>query len=75
MSEPTYAAIARLLFTYADRLDAGDLAGMSALFEHATFRSVGADGIAAWLGGQPHVAAGARRARPHEKTRADDDDG
>ena len=37
--EPTYAAIARLLFTYAERLDAGDLDGMSHLFEHATFRS------------------------------------
>ena len=39
MSEPTYAAIARLLFTYAERLDAGDLDGMAQLFEHATFRS------------------------------------
>jgi 3-phenylpropionate/cinnamic acid dioxygenase small subunit len=40
MSEPTYAAIARLLFTYAERLDDGDLDGMAALFAHASFRSV-----------------------------------
>jgi 3-phenylpropionate/cinnamic acid dioxygenase small subunit len=39
MAESTYASIARLLFVYAERLDAGDLDGMSALFEHATFRS------------------------------------
>jgi 3-phenylpropionate/cinnamic acid dioxygenase small subunit len=39
MAECTYAAIARLLFTYAELLDAGDLDGMSALFADATFRS------------------------------------
>lgn len=43
MAEPTYASIARLLFTYAERLDAGDLDGVAALFEHATFRSKGSD--------------------------------
>jgi 3-phenylpropionate/cinnamic acid dioxygenase small subunit len=43
MDEPTYAAIARLLFTYAERLDAGDLDGMAALFAHATFRSAGGE--------------------------------
>lgn len=32
-------AITALIFTYAERLDAGDLAGVAALFEHATFRS------------------------------------
>jgi 3-phenylpropionate/cinnamic acid dioxygenase small subunit len=41
MTEPTYASLARLLFTYAERLDAGDLDGVAALFEHATFRSAG----------------------------------
>lgn len=39
MSESTYRAIARLLFSYAERLDAGDLDGMSALFAEATFRT------------------------------------
>jgi 3-phenylpropionate/cinnamic acid dioxygenase small subunit len=41
MPEPTYASIARLLFSYAERLDAGDLDGLAALFEHASFRSAG----------------------------------
>ena len=44
MAEPTYASIARLLHTYAERLDAGDLDGVAALFEHATFRSKGNEG-------------------------------
>ena len=39
MAEDTYAAIAKLLFVYAERLDAGDLDGMAALFAEATFRS------------------------------------
>jgi 3-phenylpropionate/cinnamic acid dioxygenase small subunit len=43
MNEPTYAAIARLLYTYAERLDAGDLDGMADLFAHATFRSTGGE--------------------------------
>jgi SnoaL-like protein len=37
--EPAYAAIARLVFGYADRLDAGDLAGMAAYFERARLRT------------------------------------
>lgn len=32
-------AIAALIFTYAERVDAGDLDGMAALFAHATYRS------------------------------------
>ena len=32
-------AIATLIFTYAERVDAGDLDGMAALFAHATYRS------------------------------------
>jgi 3-phenylpropionate/cinnamic acid dioxygenase small subunit len=32
-------AIAALIFTYAERIDAGDLDGMAALFAHATYRS------------------------------------
>lgn len=43
MAETTYASVARLLYTYAERLDAGDLDGMAALFEHATFRSQGSE--------------------------------
>jgi len=33
-------AIRALVFTYAERLDAGDLDGVAALFEHATWRSL-----------------------------------
>ena len=32
-------AIAAIIFTYAERIDAGDLAGVAALFAEATFRS------------------------------------
>jgi 3-phenylpropionate/cinnamic acid dioxygenase small subunit len=32
-------AIATLIYTYAERLDAGDLEGVAALFAHATLRS------------------------------------
>ncbi len=42
--EPVYAAIARLVFGYADRLDAGDLAGMAALFDRARLRTASGDG-------------------------------
>lgn len=39
MSEVTdRAAIEALIFTYAERLDAGDLAGVAALFHAATYR-------------------------------------
>src|SRR4029450_13331446 len=34
------AAIARLIFRYAERIDAGDLAGVAALFEDASYGSV-----------------------------------
>ena len=66
MSEPTYAAIARLLFTYAERLDAGDLEGMAALFEHATFRSVGPDGIAVMTGSAEIHAGFAGSVKMHD---------
>jgi 3-phenylpropionate/cinnamic acid dioxygenase small subunit len=42
MSEPLGAArdaISGLIFTYAERIDAGDLAGVAALFADATYRS------------------------------------
>jgi hypothetical protein len=42
--EPAYAAIARLVFGYAERLDAGDLAGMAALFDGARLRTASGDG-------------------------------
>ena len=41
-----------------DAIDAGDLDGMAALFEHATFRSVGADGGISVLTGADEVRAG-----------------
>lgn len=31
--------ISRLIYTYAERIDAGDLDGVADLFEHATYRS------------------------------------
>lgn len=39
MSAADRDAIQALIFTYAERIDAGDLAGVAALFEHATYRS------------------------------------
>ena len=48
------AAIHALIGSYAERLDAGDLDGVAALFEHGTFRS-------AW-GGPPRVGQDAVRA-------------
>jgi len=38
------AAIAALVYAYAERLDAGDLDGVAALFEHATWGSSARDG-------------------------------
>ncbi|MDO9456198.1 nuclear transport factor 2 family protein [Nocardioides sp.] len=41
-------AIEHLLYTYAERVDAGDFAGVGALFEHGAFFGVaGADAVAA----------------------------
>jgi 3-phenylpropionate/cinnamic acid dioxygenase small subunit len=49
-NESAYVAITRLVYTYAERLDAGDLTGMAALFEHATFRSESPAGISTLTG-------------------------
>jgi 3-phenylpropionate/cinnamic acid dioxygenase small subunit len=38
-------AITRLLYTYAERVDAGDFAGVSELFARATYRAVAGDRI------------------------------
>ncbi|GAA2581419.1 nuclear transport factor 2 family protein [Dactylosporangium fulvum] len=48
--ESTYAAIARLVYTYAERLDSGDLAGMAGLFSKATLRTSGPAGIVTFTG-------------------------
>jgi 3-phenylpropionate/cinnamic acid dioxygenase small subunit len=68
LAEPdsTYAAIAGLLFTYAERLDDGDLDGVAELFAHATFRSVGADGISTLTGSAQIRAAFAGSVRMHD---------
>lgn len=42
--EPVYAAIARLVYGYAGRLDAGDLPGMAALFAAGQLRTASGDG-------------------------------
>jgi hypothetical protein len=68
--EPTYAAIARLVFGYAERLDAGDLAGMSELFANGTFRSVGPDGISTLAGGAEVLAGFTGSVRMHGATPA-----
>ena len=39
MADADRAAIAALIYGYAERLDAGDLAGVAALFELAVYRS------------------------------------
>jgi len=49
-AEPVYASIARLVFGYAERLDAGDLDGMATLFAKATLRTTGPDGITTFNG-------------------------
>ena len=43
-------AIANLLATYAERVDAGDFAGVGELFSDATFRSVISGGVATLTG-------------------------
>jgi 3-phenylpropionate/cinnamic acid dioxygenase small subunit len=68
MSESAYAAVARLLFTYSERLDAGDLDGMAGLFQQATFRSVGSEMV---LTGSGEVrAAFAASVQMHDGTPA-----
>ena len=37
------AAIEQIVFAYAERVDAGDFAGVAALFEHATYKGGGPD--------------------------------
>jgi hypothetical protein len=49
-AEPIYASVARLVFGYAERLDAGDLRGMAELFASGTLRTTGPDGITAFTG-------------------------
>lgn len=57
------AEITALVHTYARRLDAGDLDGVAALFEHATWRSA-STGVA--LRGRDEVRAVYRRVRLHD---------
>jgi 3-phenylpropionate/cinnamic acid dioxygenase small subunit len=51
-------AISDLLFEYAARIDTGDLAGVGALFEHATYRTAGS----------PVVLRGAQEVRAAQET-------
>jgi hypothetical protein len=48
---PAYVAVSNLIFTYAERIDAGDFAGVAELFRHGTITSEGvgvaAEGVAA----------------------------
>lgn len=46
MSTPsTTEAVARLLYTYAERIDDGDFAGVAELFAHATLTFAGRDDV------------------------------
>jgi SnoaL-like domain len=56
-AEPIYASVARLVFGYAERLDAGDLDGMASLFAGATLRTSGPDGITTFTGKDEVFAA------------------
>jgi hypothetical protein len=56
--------IIALVVAYAERLDAGDLDGVAALFEHGTFRSA--------LGGEPLVGSRAVRRQYDPVLRYDD---
>jgi hypothetical protein len=40
---PGHVAVANLVYTYAERIDLGDFAGLSELFEHAVITAVGGD--------------------------------
>jgi 3-phenylpropionate/cinnamic acid dioxygenase small subunit len=64
--EPTYASIARLIFSYAERLDAGDLDGLAALFDQATFRSARPEGISVMTGAAEVRAGFAGSLRIHK---------
>ena len=55
-------AIAALIYTYAERVDAGDLDGMAALFAHATYRSQ----VAEYSGSTELAAVMKRRIRLHD---------
>ena len=57
------AAIERLMFSYAERLDAGDLEGVGALFEHATY---GVKGLEPLRGSAAVLAAMREMVRIHE---------
>ncbi len=41
MADDAREAVGRLIATYAERLDAGDLEGVAELFRHAVYRSAG----------------------------------
>jgi SnoaL-like domain len=56
-TEPIYASVARLVYTYAERLDAGDVQGMAELFTHGRFRTVGPEGITTITGPDDVLAA------------------
>lgn len=55
--DSVYATIARLVFEYAERLDRGDLVGMSRLFAQATLRTSSATGITTFTGSDEVFAA------------------
>jgi hypothetical protein len=55
--EPVYASVARLVFGYAERLDAGDIRGMANLFAQATLHTSSSDGSAVFTGADEVFAA------------------
>lgn len=64
--ESTYAAVARLVFRYAEYLDDGDLEGMATMFADATLRTHTPDGLMAFTGSAEVLAAFTGSVRRYE---------
>jgi hypothetical protein len=64
---PGHIAVANLVYTYAERIDLGDFAGVAELFEHAEITAVGND--------EHHAGTDAAQKLYEKTTRRYDDNG
>jgi hypothetical protein len=64
---PGHVAVANLVYTYAERIDLGDFAGVAQLFEHAEITAVGND--------EHHTGSDAAQKLYEKTTRRYDDNG
>lgn len=64
---PGHVAVANLVYTYAERIDLGDFAGVATLFEHAEITAVGND--------EHHTGTDAAQKLYDKTTRRYDDNG